>query len=152
MTENWNGIYMQVNGIQFIAEETESRFAAPGLKQLSSEHSTQLGKLTKIFDEESLLSEQQKADRALARKWKVSIGDAEVLRHQFNKYDLDGSGEIDKDEFSCILRELIKCKNADDIPQERFDHYWREIDFDQSGVVDFEEFLLWYPNIVKSGH
>ena len=80
-------------------------------------------------------SDQQKEDRGLARQYGVPIGDAEVLRHQFSKYDADGSGQIDKEEFSCILRELIKAKNPDDIPQERFEHYWREIDTDQSGEV-----------------
>ena len=42
-------------------------------------------------------------------------------------------------------------KNPSDIPKERFNHYWREVDHDQSGEIDFEEFLVWYQNIVKAG-
>ena len=55
------------------------------------------------------------------------------LRQKFERYDEDDSGQICKEEFSKILAELIRVKNPDDIPQERFNHYWREVDQDQSG-------------------
>ena len=60
---------------------------------------------------------------------------AENLRVKFDKYDEDASGQISKDEFSKILAELIKVKTPGDIPQERFNHYWREVDQDQSGYL-----------------
>ena len=34
-------------------------------------------------------------------------------------------------------------RKASEVPQERFNHYWREVDQDQSGQIDFEEFLVW---------
>ncbi|CAD7925355.1 unnamed protein product [Amoebophrya sp. A120] len=115
-----------------------------GLKQMSLEHSSQLGRLCNIFNETATLNDAQKEVRAIARKHNIPLGDAETLRVKFEKYDADGSGQISKDEFSCILRELIRVKNVSDIPQERFNHYWREVDLDHSGEISFEEFLVWY--------
>merc|ERR1712194_937354 len=63
----------------------------------------------------------------------------------------DQSGQICKDEFSKIIAELIRVKTPSDVPQERFEHYWREADIDQSGQIDFEEFLIWYQSIAKTG-
>merc|ERR1712194_649370 len=122
-----------------------------GLKTLSDEHSQQLGRLCHIFDESTTLSTKQKEVRALARKHGVPLGDAENLRIKFEKYDEDHSGQISKEEFSKILMELIRVKSAEEIPAERFNHYWREVDQDQSGCIDFEEFLLWYQSIERAG-
>lgn len=127
-----------------------SRKVCAGLKEMSYEQSRQLGKLTEVFNEGDLLTDQQKEVRRLARRHSIALGDAENLRQSFEKYDEDKSGAISKTEFANILKEIIKVRNGE-IPQERFDHYWREVDVDQSGTIDFEEFLLWYINVVKSG-
>jgi len=139
-----------VQNIQFIAEDTDTRKKTQGLKLMSKEHSAQLGRLTTMFDESTLLNEEQIEVRNLARACGIALTDAEKLRQKFDKYDTDGSGLIDKEEFGEILRELMMVKSKSDVPQERFDFYWREIDNDQSGEVDFGEFLTWYQNIVKT--
>mmetsp|Transcript_1286 Transcript_1286/g.2865 ORF Transcript_1286/g.2865 Transcript_1286/m.2865 type:complete len:375 (+) Transcript_1286:86-1210(+) len=148
---NWGGEKTVIEDLQFIAEDVGSRKLCSGLKQMSHEHSTHLGKLCNIFDETATLTDEQKEVRSLARKHNVPLGDAETLRLKFEKYDEDNSGNICKEEFSNILRELIRVKNTSDIPQERFNHYWREVDLDHSGEISFEEFLIWYTNIVKTG-
>ncbi|CAD7942596.1 unnamed protein product [Amoebophrya sp. A25] len=148
---NWGGARTVVKKIQFVAEDVASRKMCNGLKQMSYEHSSQLGRLCSIFDEKETLTDAQLEVRALARKHGIPLGDAETLRLKFEKYDEDRSGHISKDEFSNILAELIRVKVAGDIPQERFNHYWREVDTDQSGEISFEEFLIWYTSIVKTG-
>lgn len=68
------------------------RSTGDGLKQLSNEHSQQLGKLCSVFDGDSCLSACQKEVRNLARKHSIPISQAEELRQKFEKYDEDNSG------------------------------------------------------------
>ena len=48
-----------VQNIQFIAEDTDTRKKTQGLKLLSKEHSAQLTRLSTMFDESSLLTQEQ---------------------------------------------------------------------------------------------
>lgn len=66
-------------------------------------------------------------------------------------YLFSAPGLICKEEFQGILQELMRVRKASDVPMERFNHYWREVDMDQSGQIDFEEFLVWYYDIAKTG-
>ena len=39
---------------------------------------------------------------------------------------------------------VMKAKSREDIAQDRRERFWKELDTDGSGSVDFAEFLHWY--------
>ena len=68
----------------------------------------------------------------------------ENIKKRFDEFDLDGSGEIEYDEFQLIICKLLKVSNMDEIPPDRLHQLWRMVDADGSGSVDVEEFIVWY--------
>lgn len=66
------------------------------------------------------------------------------LKKAFDHYDLDGSGVIEYNEFLNMIRELLNVTNEDDLSKVRVYRFWKEIDRDSSGEVDFPEFCAWY--------
>merc|ERR1719271_1801178 len=68
----------------------------------------------------------------------------EKLKQAFDHYDLDGSGVIEYNEFYSMLKQLLQVKNDDDLSSARVYRFWKEIDRDSSGEVDFIEFCAWY--------
>jgi hypothetical protein len=93
------------------------------------------------------------------REWVVAAGAwciitirgqcADELRKIFMRYDLDGSGQIDRSEFEAIVRELINqviCPAeeqqaaCDQIAQGIADEILDNADLDDSGQVDYSEF------------
>eukprot|EP00935_MAST-01C_sp_MAST-1C-sp1_P001158 g1158.t1 len=70
------------------------------------------------------------------------------VRQIFNKYDVDGSNAIDREELKHICYELNVLLTDED-QQEAF----AVLDADHSGVVDFNEFTRWFfdPNLKASG-
>jgi hypothetical protein len=101
-----------------------------------------------IFEVE--LSDKEKRMRELATQMDLNICDVEDIEREFNRYDEDGSGEIEYPEFRSLLCELLKAK-PEDIPERRMTQLWTEIDADKSGCVDFEEFLEWYTKYFFDG-
>eukprot|EP00930_Biecheleria_cincta_P056262 TRINITY_DN42411_c0_g1_i1.p1 TRINITY_DN42411_c0_g1~~TRINITY_DN42411_c0_g1_i1.p1 ORF type:complete len:543 (+),score=96.51 TRINITY_DN42411_c0_g1_i1:98-1726(+) len=91
-------------------------------------------------------------NRALARKHGMSILAVEDHRRHFRKYDEDGSGDINKEEFVDIVIDIMKIKNRDDAPLKRLERCWQEVDTDKSGIVSFEEFLVWMKRAEDTGH
>lgn len=69
--------------------------------------------------------------------------DLDKVRRVFVKYDTDGSGVMDKDEFELMIVVYLGATRAD-ISKERLATWWREIDADGSGEVEFPEFVDWY--------
>lgn len=65
------------------------------------------------------------------------------IKKQFDKYDTDGSGNIEWDEFVAMMETLMGAGTGD-IPIKRLTGFWKEIDRDGSGEVDFEEFVTWF--------
>lgn len=96
------------------------------------------------FNEGLLLSPEQQRMRAIARKWGIAITEVEKAKHEFDKYDKDSSGRIDLSEFRALLGILLKVPKHVELPENRVESFWKEIDTDGSGEVDFEEFLSWY--------
>lgn len=83
-------------------------------------------------------------DDELARRHDVSPLVIDKVRKQFDRYDTDGSGEIEYDEFLGMLMQLLGVKDKGDLSKDRIQRFWTEIDEDGSGSVDFEEFFAWY--------
>eukprot|EP00928_Gymnodinium_smaydae_P043325 TRINITY_DN29052_c0_g2_i1.p1 TRINITY_DN29052_c0_g2~~TRINITY_DN29052_c0_g2_i1.p1 ORF type:complete len:611 (-),score=138.48 TRINITY_DN29052_c0_g2_i1:61-1764(-) len=92
--------------------------------------------------------------RKIARDYGLPMCDIERFKRVFNSFDDDGSGEIEEEEFRKIIIKLMKVKNESDLSTKRLERYWREIDRDGGGSVDFPEFLRWYlaefPDAAKS--
>lgn len=121
--------------------------------------------LSHFFDEESLgLEESDIHLRHIARGLGIPIPDAEAIKKYFDHVDIDGSGEVDKDEFRIMLHQIFDTPNEDGTTQKgelsdaRVNEYWLSVDHDQSGTVEFEEFLQWYyeafgaPSLTKTVH
>ena len=56
---------------------------------------------------------------------------------EFKKYDKDGNGTIDKEEFKCLMTSL-GCKD-----ESQFDSALRSLDTSGDGKISFPEFLAW---------
>ena len=68
------------------------------------------------------------------------------MKKVFDKYDADGSGQIEKDEFKLMMTDLVcvgKLKGLE-VPNGLLEDQWLSVDHDGSGEVDFDEFCEWY--------
>lgn len=96
----------------------------------------------------SLRADQEKLAKsssvdALCDKFGLQKTELDRIKKQFDKYDTDGSGNIEWEEFVQMMETLMGAKPGD-IPMGRLSGFWREIDSDGSGEVDFDEFVGWY--------
>jgi len=96
------------------------------------------------WSEELLVdNELDRENRSLAREYDLPILDVERYRKDFNKFDNDGSGLIDQEEFTQMVMLIMKVQDPSDVPKQRLARYWTEIDADHSGEVTFSEFVKW---------
>lgn len=96
------------------------------------------------FNEEILADAEQRFVRRIARRLQTPINDIEIVKRHFDSFDTDGSGQIDYDEFSQLLGKLLNLDDMSDLPESRIKSFWRQVDGDRSGVVEFGEFAPWY--------
>ena len=78
--------------------------------------------------------------RDLARKLGVDYIELERYKQAFDKYDEDGSGAIDMDEFECLLSDLLKVPAGHHLSAERIMVLWRDADREGEGELDLEAF------------
>jgi Ca2+-binding EF-hand superfamily protein len=81
---------------------------------------------------------------SLAEKCKITPLTAEKLKVVFDSFDTDKSGVIEYGEFVDMLAILLKITDWADLPSDRVARFWKEIDQDESGEVEFIEFGAWY--------
>ena len=67
------------------------------------------------------------------------------VKEAFSKFDKDGSGAIDINELQGLM-ELLGCKLEGDELQKQM----KELDLNEDGVVDFDEFSRWYFSGMRS--
>jgi len=84
--------------------------------------------------------------RRIAREYGFVLPDVEALKSVFDRFDVDGSGQIDESEFRSVLIQLMKIQ-VDEVPTRKMKQYFREVDGDGSGEVSFEEFVVWYISV-----
>eukprot|EP00927_Polykrikos_kofoidii_P035695 TRINITY_DN30240_c0_g1_i1.p1 TRINITY_DN30240_c0_g1~~TRINITY_DN30240_c0_g1_i1.p1 ORF type:complete len:676 (-),score=103.60 TRINITY_DN30240_c0_g1_i1:68-1996(-) len=96
------------------------------------------------FSEDMLLTEEQKTLRTIARTHGMSIGEVERFKRAFDTYDIDGSGVIEIVEFGQLMNFLLKIPTHLELPRSRVRQFWTEADSDNSGAVEFAEFLVFY--------
>eukprot|EP00928_Gymnodinium_smaydae_P056926 TRINITY_DN40214_c0_g1_i1.p1 TRINITY_DN40214_c0_g1~~TRINITY_DN40214_c0_g1_i1.p1 ORF type:complete len:557 (-),score=81.96 TRINITY_DN40214_c0_g1_i1:108-1778(-) len=88
--------------------------------------------------------------RGFAREHNMAVLDVERIRKVFDKFDLDGSGEIEELEFRNIICTLWNVRDPTEIPTKRLARFWRDVDADGCGSINFEEFLIWYHKQLES--
>lgn len=96
------------------------------------------------FTEDLLLSDDERFVRRIARRFNVPLLEVEKVKGHFDSFDTDGSGHIEEVEFNMLLGKLLNLPNAEALPQSRVKSFWRELDDDSSGIVEFHEFIPWY--------
>ena len=80
---------------------------------------------------------------ALSKQYNVDVFQMGKVRKCFDEFDVDGSGEIDQEEFKGILAFFLGVTDINDMPPKRLERFWQQIDIDQSGSVTFPEFVEW---------
>jgi len=96
------------------------------------------------FRDDILLTEKQRWLRDIAKKNGITSEYVDNLASIFAAYDLDNSGRVDMSEFKRILYKIMKVPNGIELPPSRIEHFWKEVDTDGSGLIEFEEFLRWW--------
>eukprot|EP00930_Biecheleria_cincta_P026089 TRINITY_DN1844_c0_g1_i8.p1 TRINITY_DN1844_c0_g1~~TRINITY_DN1844_c0_g1_i8.p1 ORF type:complete len:669 (-),score=184.44 TRINITY_DN1844_c0_g1_i8:244-2250(-) len=99
------------------------------------------------WKEEVLVNDKQERQlRELAREYGVSVVDVEKLKRVFDKFDVDKSGTIDKDEFKAVICSLMKAEDASQVSHSMLNRYWKEADGNNDGLLELQEFMVWHFN------
>merc|ERR1712166_1196337 len=67
----------------------------------------------------------------------ITAGELKEDQKDFDKYDQDGSGSLEKPEIFKALEELL----GHEPDEEAFEDFMQEADTDQNGKIDFKEFM-----------
>lgn len=96
------------------------------------------------LEELAVPSQEERELRKIARKYGLNLTEIDSIKRSFDKFDLDGSGQIDRNEFRDVVCNLMKVK-TEDISQQQLDRYWIEASQrkNESEGINFEEFLDW---------
>jgi len=96
------------------------------------------------FHESLLLAPDMRDLRRLSRQYGIPWEEVHNVKRHFDAVDTDGSGEIDFEEFSEVLRKVLQVAPDLELPPNRARHFWKQLDTDGSGKADFSEFLPWW--------
>jgi len=61
------------------------------------------------------------------------------VRKAFNNFDTNKSGNIDKSELAALSKIL-----GHELTEEQLDTALKDLDLNEDGVIDFDEFARWY--------
>jgi Ca2+-binding EF-hand superfamily protein len=64
---------------------------------------------------------------------------SDKLKETFDRFDIDGNGQIDLGEFRKLLDDL-----GSELERSGVEVAFDAIDVDENGLIDFEEFALWW--------
>mmetsp|Transcript_17202 Transcript_17202/g.37912 ORF Transcript_17202/g.37912 Transcript_17202/m.37912 type:complete len:782 (+) Transcript_17202:75-2420(+) len=90
--------------------------------------------------EESATFSEAAEDKKLAQKYDLALKRVLEIRSGFSKSDRDGSGFVDKEEFRYVMGKV--CRGAE-IRENQFDTWWKAVDRNNNGKIEFEEFMVW---------
>mmetsp|Transcript_71381 Transcript_71381/g.152531 ORF Transcript_71381/g.152531 Transcript_71381/m.152531 type:complete len:561 (-) Transcript_71381:104-1786(-) len=94
--------------------------------------------------EEVLVPDQrERRIREITRAFGLYVSDVDAIKRIFDKYDTEKNGCLDQEEFRVMLADLMHVELSE-MPKKKIQVYWCEIDLDQDGGVNFDEFLIWY--------
>jgi hypothetical protein len=81
--------------------------------------------------------------KRMAKEFGLDTNMVESIFNIFQRYDEDASGEIEYEEFTQMMCEMLGATGGE-VPEKRLTQFWQEIDIDHSRCIEFEEFLLFY--------
>lgn len=99
---------------------------------------------SRCFSEDVSLDKESKHLRSIARKHSMHHTQVEHYKQIFQRFDKDGDGTIDSNEFEELLCTCIKAPSSIGLPAARVKHLWQVADEDANNEIDFEEFLEFY--------
>ena len=68
-----------------------------------------------------------------------------ALKEMFREFDRDGNGFINKEEAKNVVEKLFPEDKDSLFTKEEMGEFWMDFnDFDKDGLIDYEEFLIWY--------
>mmetsp|Transcript_27410 Transcript_27410/g.59902 ORF Transcript_27410/g.59902 Transcript_27410/m.59902 type:complete len:509 (+) Transcript_27410:111-1637(+) len=103
--------------------------------------------MTKATFSEHMLSAEEQAIRQIARTFGVPVPQVEAIKRQYDRFDSDDDGVIDFKDFSQLLGILLGShllSAETKLPESRVRSFWRQMDVDSKGHVDFRGFIPWY--------
>lgn len=77
--------------------------------------------------------------KSMADKMRIQLSNLCYLKQEFDTYDQDQSGFIDMGELSLLLQKL-----GENLSEAELAQAFKELDADQSGEVEFFEFVQWF--------
>lgn len=105
---------------------------------------------SRCFCEDVSLDKESKQLRRIARKHSIHHAEVESYKQIFNRFDKDGSGTIDSNEFEELLCTCIKAPVSIGLPAARVKHLWQIADEDGDAEINFEEFLAFYTKYLRT--
>lgn len=106
-----------------------------------------------MFFHEDLIGEEQKVIRDVARRCKVDEGRMDKIWREFKRLDMDGSGQLDKEEFRVLIQRELAPSGDPQVPPNVVQKFWMEVDADGDGLAKFQDFAFWYVNAFgNAGH
>lgn len=82
--------------------------------------------------------------RHLAFEHDLKYSEVQEIQDKFKTIDTDGSGTITRDEFELLVIKVYNLTDASDLAATRIDFFWKQVDKDGNGSVDFSEFVSWH--------
>merc|ERR1719262_517085 len=79
----------------------------------------------------------------MAKRYNVSAVMIDQVKRDFDRFDENKNGVIDQQEFRNLLVSILKIKERD-LSANRVSRFFKEVDLDGNGAVDFAEFTKWY--------
>lgn len=135
--------------------------AAERKRPLPQQHDTSLSRAAafqRLQRRSRLVVRQEKAQRlrtfdgvpefvTLARKMNMDITKARELKASFDKFDSDGNGLLDPEEFRDMLQSLVVYNCGERVASQFLEDRWFDVGADVSGsqpAMDLEGFFIWY--------
>ncbi|CAE7798557.1 DTX3 [Symbiodinium sp. CCMP2592] len=104
------------------------------------------------FQECLLLTDEQRFIRLVARRFYVSVPDVEkAVKRRFDSFCQANPGHLEYQEFCQLIALLLNLRDTTALPESRVKSFWRELDDNGKGSVDFTEFIPWYLGYFGNG-
>ncbi|KAJ3451283.1 calcineurin b [Anaeramoeba flamelloides] len=134
------------------------------VKELSEKSGFTNGEVKKLYEYYKKISASQVDDNVIdEQEFEEALGLSgskfakRMFEVTFQVYDLDGNGEIDRDELlvmlkACLAEQFLLQLKDEDL-QNMVEQTFKEVDTDNSGGIDFSEYAEYaskHPNIMKN--
>merc|ERR1712232_215588 len=78
------------------------------------------------------LDQKERQLRIIARDYGIDIHEVEKVKKIFDRFDTDGSEDINQTEFGSVICALMRAQDLTDIADAKLKRLWREVDLDGS--------------------